>query len=171
MKHATRDWKEGYNNKCPAHVQHKVDAGYYPQKDGTKKDLAHWHRYHRDLRFRVGRKGVVGTQQEREGSEKTQPDVEALRRQIQELLEQRNRASKNEDEYRRKISEQQAAMARLREDAQRLRRTVAGTGFSLARLKKEGDDAGKGNQELEHRNHELKKGLRRVGRKLFNLGN
>jgi len=113
----------------------------------------------------------VGTQQEREGSEKTQPDAEALWRQIQELLEQRDRASKNEDEYQRKITDQHTAMARLREDVQRLRRMVAGSGFSLARLKKEVDDGRKGNQELEHRHHELKKEVRRVGRKLLDLGN
>ena len=49
-KHATRNWKECYNAKCPAHVQYKVDAEY-PQKDGGKKDLSHWHRYHRDPKF------------------------------------------------------------------------------------------------------------------------
>jgi len=169
-RHSTRDWKECYNDKCPAHVQYKVDAGDYPQKEGTKKDLSHWHQYHRDPKFCVGRKGVVGTRQEREGSEKTQPDVDALRRQIQELLEQRDWASKDKDEYRHKITDQQHAMARLREDVQRLRRTVAGSGFSLGRLNKEGDDARKGNQELEHRNHELMKELRKAGRKLLDLG-
>jgi len=148
-----------------------VDAGYYPQKEGTKKDLTHWHGYHRDPKFRVGRKGVGGTQQERAGSEETQPHVHALQRQIEELREQRDRASKDENEYRRKITDQQSPMARRREDVQRLRRTVAGSGFSLARFKKEGDDGRKGNQELEHRNHELKKELRRVGRKLLDLGN
>jgi len=62
-------------------------------------------------------------------------------------------------------------MARLREDVQRLRRTVAGSGFSLARLKKEVDDGRKGNQKLDHRKHELKKELRRVGQKLLDMGN
>jgi len=98
-RHSTRDWKECYNDKCPTHVQYKVEAGYYPQKDGTKKELSHWNRYHRDPKFRVGRKGVVGTQQEREGSEKTQPDIEALHRQIRELLDGRERSLKNEDDY------------------------------------------------------------------------
>jgi len=105
------------------------------------------------------------------GAKKTQPDVNALQRQIQELPEQRDRASKDEDEYRRKITDQQTAMVRLREDVQRLRRTVAGSGFSLARLKKEVDDGRKGNQELKHRNQELRKELRRVGRKFIDLGN
>jgi len=48
---------------------------------------------------------------------------------------------------------------------------VAGTGFSLGRLKREVDDARKGNQELERRNHKLKKELRRAGQKLLDLGN
>jgi len=48
---------------------------------------------------------------------------------------------------------------------------VAGSGFSLGRVKREVDDARKGNQELERRNHELKKELRRAGRKLLDLGN
>ena len=98
-RHSTRNWKECYNNKCPTHVQYKVDAGYYPLKDGTKKELSHWHRYHRDTTFRVGSKGVVGTRQKREGSEKTQPDIEALQRQIRELLDGRERSLKNEDDY------------------------------------------------------------------------
>ena len=170
-RHSTRDWKECYNDKCPTHVQYKVDAGYYPQKDGTKKDLSHWHRYHRDPKFRVGRKGVVGTRQEREGSEKTQPDIEALHRQIRELLDGREQSLKNEDNSRRKIVNQQAKIERLHEEIQDLRRTVVGSGFSLGRLKREVDDGRKGNQELERRNHELKKELRRAGWKLLDLGN
>jgi len=156
-RHSTRNWKECYNDKCPTHVQYKVDAGYYPQKDGTKKELSHWHLYHRDPKFRVGRKGVVGTQQEREGSEKTQPNVEALHRQIRELLDGRERSLENEDDYRRKIADQEAKIGHLQEDVQGLRRTVAGSGFSLGRLKREVDDGRKGNQELDYRNHELKK--------------
>jgi len=93
-RHSTRDWKECYNNKCPTHIQYKVDAGYYPQKDGTKKELSHWHRYHRDPKFHVGRKGVVGTRQEKEGSKETQPDIEALHRQIRELSDERERSQK-----------------------------------------------------------------------------
>jgi len=113
----------------------------------------------------------VGTRQEREGSEKTQPDIEALHRQIRELLDGREQSLKNEDDSRRKIADQQAKIERLHEEIQGLRRTVAGSGFSLGRLKREVDDGRKGNQELEHRNHELKKELRRAGRKLLDLGN
>ena len=148
-----------------------MDAGHYPQKDRTKKDLSHWHRYHRDSKFRVRRKGVVGTRQEREGSEKTQSDIEALYRQIRELLDGRERSLKNEDDYRRNIADQQAKIERVQEDIQGLCRTVAGSGFSLERLKREVDEGRKGNQELERLNHELKKELRRAGRKLLDLGN
>ena len=122
-----------------------MDAGYYQQKDGTKKDLSHWHRYHRDPKFLVGRKGVVGTRQEREGSEKTQPNIEALHRQIRELLDGRERALKKEDDYRGQIADQQAKIGRLQEDVQGLRRTIAGTGYNLGRLKKEVDNGRKGN--------------------------
>jgi len=170
-RHSTRDWKECFNDKCPTHVQYKVHAGYYPQKDGTKKDLSHWHRYHRDPKFRVGRKGVVGTPQEREGSEKTQPDIEALHKQIRQQLDGRERSLKNEDDYRRKVADQQAEIKRLQEDIKGLRRTVAGSGLSLGRSKREVDDGRKGNQELARRNHELKKELRRAGRNLLDLGN
>ena len=170
-RHSTRNWKECYNDKCPAHVQYKVDAGYYAQKDGTKKDLSHWHRYHRDPKFRVGRQGVVGTRQEREVSEKTQPDIEALHRQIQELSDRRERSMKKEHDYQQKVADQQAKIGRFQEEVQGLRRTLAGSGFSLGRLKREVDDARKGNQELERRNHELKKELRKAGRKLLDLGN
>jgi len=38
-KHTTRNWKECYNDKYPAHVQHKVDTGYYTQKDGKEGPL------------------------------------------------------------------------------------------------------------------------------------
>jgi len=55
-RHSTKNWKECYNDKCPTHVRYKVDAGYYPQKEGTKKVLAHWHRYHRDPKFGVAKK-------------------------------------------------------------------------------------------------------------------
>jgi len=169
---ALRQKLEGMlERQVPTHVQYKVDAGYYPQKDGMKKELSHWHRYHRDPKFCVGRKGVVGTRQEREGSEKTQPDIEALHRQIRELLDRRERSLKNEDDCRLKIADQQAKIGRLQEDVQGLRRTVAGSGFGLGRFKREVDDARKGNQELESRNHELKKELRRAGRKLVDLGN
>jgi len=38
-------------------------------------------------------------------------------------------------------------------------------------LKREEDDARKGNQELKHGNHELRKELRKAGWRLLDLGN
>ena len=58
----------------------------------------------------------MGTRQGREGSEKTQPDVEALHRQIRELLNEKERSLKNEDEHRQKIADQQVKIGRLQED-------------------------------------------------------
>ena len=105
------------------------------------------------------------------GERKNTTRCRGLHRQIRELLDGREQSLKNEDDYRRKVADQQAKIERLHEEIQGLRRTVAGSGFSLGRLKREVDDARKGNQELERRNHELKKELRRAGRKLLDLGN
>jgi len=58
----------------------------------------------------------VGTQHAREGSDKPQPDIGALHRQIQELLEERDRSSQKEEEYPRKIADQQTTMAQLQKD-------------------------------------------------------
>jgi len=135
------------------------------------KNLSHWHRYHREPKFRIRRTDVLGTRQETEGSEKTQPDYEALHRQIRELLDKREQSLKNVDDYRRKIAEQQVRIEGLQEDVEGLRRTVAGSGFSLARLQREVDEGRKGNRELKDRNQEFRKELRRAGRKLLDLGN
>ena len=72
---------------------------------------------------------------------------------------------------REELANYQNMIGRRNEEIQGLGRTIAGTGFSLGRLKREGDEARKGNEELEHRNHELRKELRRVGRRLLDLGN
>jgi len=58
----------------------------------------------------------------------------------------------------------------MREEIQGLRRTVAGSGFSIARLKNEMDVKKRVNEELEHRNHSLRKELRRAGQRLSDLG-
>jgi len=41
------------------------------------------------------------------GERKTQPDVGALQRQVHELLDEKDKFLKNEDEYRRNITDQQ----------------------------------------------------------------
>ena len=81
-------WYECYDDKCFVHVQEKIKAGYYPQECGERKPRSKWHRRHHEPEQR--RKfGALRTWQEREGSEKTQPDVGALQRQIQELLDEK----------------------------------------------------------------------------------
>jgi len=64
----------------------------------------------------------------------------------------------------------QTTIGRMREEIQGLRRTVAGSGFSMARLKNEIDTKKRANEELEHRNHSLRKELRRAGQRLLDLG-
>jgi len=58
----------------------------------------------------------------------------------------------------------------MREEIQGLRRTIVGTGFGIARLRKEMDDKKRANEELEQRNHSLRKELRRAGQRLLDLG-
>jgi len=111
----------------------------------------------------------VGTRQE-EGSEKTQPDVGALQRQIQELLNERQQSMEKDEKTRQELANYEATIGQMREELQGLRRTVAGTGFSLARLKNEMDTKRQANEELEHRNHSLRKELRRAGQRLLDLG-
>jgi len=76
-----------------------------------------------------------------------------------------------EDENtRQELANYQAMIGRMREELQGLRRMVAGTGFSLARLRNEMDTKRRANEELEHRNHSLRKELRRAGQRLLDLG-
>ena len=163
-------WYKCYNDKCFVHVQEKIKAGYYPQENGERKRLSKWHQRHAEPEQR--RKfGAVRTGEEREGSEKAQPDVGALQRQIQELLDEKQQTLETDEKTRQELVNYQTTIGRMREEIQGLRRTVAGTGFSLGRLKREVDEGRKGNRELEHRNQELRKDLRRAGRKLLDLGN
>jgi len=151
-------------------VQAKIKAGYYPQENGERKPLSKWHPRHPEPE--QGRKfGAMRTWQEKEESEKTQPDVGALQRQIQELLDEKQQTLEKDEKTRQELANYQTTIGQMREEMQGLRRTVAGSGFRLGRMKREVDDARKGNQELEHRNHELRKELRRAGRKLLDLGN
>ena len=106
----------------------------------------------------------MGTRQEREGSKKTEPDLDALHWQIQELLDRREQSQKSEDDCPRKIADQQVKIERLQVEVRGLRRMVAGLGLSLGSLKKEVEDGRKGNLELEHRNDGLRKELRKAGR-------
>jgi len=161
-------WYECYDDKCFVHVQEKIKAGYYPQENGDKKPLSKWHRRQPEPVQR--RKfGAVRTRQE-EGSEKTQPDVGALQRQIQEQLNERQQSMEKDEKTRQELANYQATIGRMREELQGLRRAVAGTGFSLARLRNEMDTKRRAKEKLEHRNHSLRKELRRAAQRLLDLG-
>jgi len=149
-------------------MQEKIKAGYYPQENRDKKPLSKWHRRHPEPE--QGRKfGAVRIRQE-EGSEKTQPDVGALQRQIQELLNERQQSMEQDERTRQELANYQATIGRMPEELQGLRTTVAGTGFSLPRLRNEMDTKRRANEELENRNHSLRKELRRAGQSLLDLG-
>ena len=110
------------------------------------------------------------TLQEEEGSEKTQPDVGALQRQIQELLEEKQQTVEKDEKTRRELANYQTTIGRMREELEGHRRTGAGSGFSLARLRNEMDAKKRGNEQLEHRNHSLRKELRGARPRLLDLG-
>jgi len=71
---------------------------------------------------------------------------------------------------RRELANYPNTIGRMREELQGLRRTVAGSGFTIARLRHEMDVKKRANEELEHRNHSLRKELRRAGQRLLDLG-
>ena len=161
-------WYECYDDKCFVHVQEKIKVGYYPQENGETRPLSKWHRRHPEPEQRRKFRAVRTPQGE--GSEKTQPDVGALQRQIQELLDERQQAQERDEKTRRELANYQARIGRMREEIQALRRTVAGSGFSMARLRNEMDTKKRANEELEHRNHSLRKELTRAGQRLLDLG-
>jgi len=120
-----------------------------PQENGERTPLSKWHRRHPEPEQRRTF-GAVKTRQEGEGREKTQPDVGALQREIQELLDERQQSLERDAKTRRELANYQNAIGRMRKELQRLRRTVAGTGFSLERLRNEMDTKKRANEELEH---------------------
>ena len=75
-----------------------------------------------------------------------------------------------DEKTRQELANYQTTIGRMREEIQGLRRTVAGSGFSLARLRNEMDARKRANEELEHRNHSLRKEIRKAGRSLLDMG-
>jgi len=146
-----------------------IKAGDYPQDNGERKPLSKWHWRHPEPEQR--RKfGAMRTRQERDGSEKTQPDVGALQRQIQELLNKKQQTQEKDEKTRQELANYQTKIGRIREEIQGFRRTVVGSGFSIARLRNEMDAKRRANEELEHRNHSLRNELRKAGQRLLDLG-
>jgi len=85
-------------------------------------------------------------------------------------LDERQQSLERDEKTRREVANYQNTIGRMREELQGLRRTIAGTGFSLARLRNEMDTKKGAKEELEHRNHNLRKELRRAGQRLLDLG-
>jgi len=88
-----------------------------------------------------------------EGSEKTQPDIEAYQRQIQELLEERDKNRKTIGDLETEVGNQ--------------RRTIAGSAFMLGRAENEVRTLRQAMEKYEV----LKSDVRRAGRRLLDLGN
>ena len=162
-------WYECYDDKCFVHVEEKIKAGYYPWENGERKPLSKWHRRHPEPE-QQRKFGAVRTGQEREGSEKTEPDVGALQRQIQELLDEKQQPLEKDQKTGQELANYQTTIGQMREEIQGLGRTVAGSGFRIARMKNENDTRKRANEELEHRNDSLRKDLRRAGQRLLDLG-
>jgi len=119
-------------------VEEKSKAGYYPQENGERKPLSKWHRRHPEPE-QQRKFGAVRTWQEREGSEKTQPDVGAQQRQIQDLLDEKQQTLERDEKTREELANNQNMIGGMPEELQGLRRKVAGSGFSIARLRNEMD--------------------------------
>jgi len=80
-------WEHCFDDTCYEHQWEKVDAGYYPRQVGEKRL-----RQKRDRREQRKRK-AVRTRLGRKGSEKTIPDMEALKGEISDLRSQLKRAA------------------------------------------------------------------------------
>jgi len=88
-----------------------------------------------------------------EGSEKTQSDIEAYQKQIQERLEEQDRNRKT--------------IADLETSVENQRRTITGSAFMLSRAENEIKTLRRAMERYEV----LKSDVRRAGRKLLDLGN
>ena len=110
-QHGRTHWMKCYRDGCWQHKEEKTKNHYYPRRPipGEKKERG----WGKDTRTRPWR----------EGSEKTQPDIEAYQRQIQELLEERDRNRKTIADLETNIGNQ--------------RRTIASSAFMLGRAENE----------------------------------
>jgi len=88
------------------------------------------------------------------------------------LLDEKQHTLEKDEKTRhwQELANYQTTIGRMREEIQGLHRTVTGSGFSIERLRNEIDTKRRANEELEHRNHGLRKELRRAGQRLLDLG-
>jgi len=95
---------------------------------------------------------------------------EAFRGKSRNCWTKRNKQWRKTKNPEAELANYKTTIGRMREELQGLRKTVAGSGFSIARLKNEMDTKKRANEQLEHRNHSLRKELRRGGQRLLDLG-
>ena len=140
-QHVRTHWTKCYRDGCWQHKEEKTKNHYYPRrpKPGEKK-VRGWGK---DARTRPWG----------EGSEKTQPDIKAYKRQIQELLEERDRNRKT--------------IADLETNVANQRRTIASSAFMLGRVEDEVRTLRRAREKYEV----LKSDITRAGRKLLVWGN
>ena len=140
-QHRRTHWTKCYRDGCWQHKEEKTKNHYYPRRPipGEKK-VRGWGK---DARTRPWG----------EGSEKTQPDIEAYQRQIKELLEEWDRNRKTITDLETNVGNQ--------------RRTIMSSAFMLGRAETEVRTLRRAMEKYEV----LKSDVRRAGRKLLDLGN
>ena len=140
-QHGRTHWTKCYRDGCWQHKEEKTKNRHYPRRPVPgEKVVRGWGK---DARTRPWG----------EGSEKTQPDTEAYQRQIQELLEERDKDRKT--------------IADLETNVVNQRRTIASSTFMLGRAENEVRTLRRAIEKYEV----LRSDVRRAGRKLLDLGN
>ena len=140
-QHWQTHWTKCYRDGCWQHKEEKAKNDYYPRRTIAREKKVR------------GRGKEASTRRWEEGSEKTQPDIEAYQRQIQELLEERDRNRKT--------------IADLETNVENQSRTIASSAYMLGRAE---DEVRPLRQAMK--NYEvLKSDVQQAGRKLLDLGN
>jgi len=140
-QHGRTYWTKCYRDGCWQLQEEKTRNHHYPRRPipGERK-VRGWGKDARTCPWG-------------EGSEKTQLDIEAYQRQIQELLEERERNRKT--------------IADLKTNVENQRRTIASLAFVLGRAENEVRTLRRGMEKYEV----LRNDVRRAGQKLLDLGN
>ena len=144
--HARTHWTRCYQDGCTIHRAEKERNDRWPRRPRQGTGRRPW--------------GAAWLQPEGGESEKTQPDTEALQRQIKELLEER-------DKDQQKIAALESTIRFQNDTIQRQRNTVQGARHMLARI--EGDV--RTFRRYQEKFYELRTEVRRAGRRLQDLGN
>jgi len=140
-QHTRTHWTKCYQDCCWTHKEDKTRNNRYPRRPAPGEQMVRG--WGKDTR----------TPPWGEESEKTQPDIEAYQRQIQEVLEERDRNMKT--------------IADLETNVESQRRTIAVSAFVLGRAENEVRSLRRTLDKYEV----LFSDVRRAGRKLLDLGN